>query len=190
MKARWLIVLGMLLTTIQLRGSDLDVARIHFDLIDEPGGREPWYQIAIEIDVRTGDGGTRGSNPRFADEVTVSLAFASARDTRGERIFSFYSAIAEYPTLEVGRHVVRFYLPPEVAKRNEVRGEPFAYEISVTGGGERLDYFVSPSIESPAALDSFHARLTDGAGGVLRQQIDTPFAWLYPEDSPNASLVR
>jgi hypothetical protein len=168
-----------------VEASQLEIGRIDFDLVEQEGARDPWYQIAIAVTVERGGDGP-SAHPRFADDITVSLALATQVDRSDGRSYTFYAAKAEYPSLEVGQHWVRFYLPPEIVKRDRVRGEPFAFEVEVLTPEGLEASLVSRAIQSPSALQSFRSRAAESSAraGSLRSQSQTPFAWAYPRDTP------
>ncbi|MDQ8185521.1 hypothetical protein [Pelagicoccus sp. SDUM812002] len=167
--------------------SEIGVVRVDFELVNQEGGREPWYEIAVVVSVEEGESDP-DANPRFADDVTVSVALAAEVNRGRGRGYEFYANRMEYPALEVGQHAVRFFLPPEIVKRDRVRGEPFAYEIEVFSA-EGLEFsLVSNNLDNPAALQSFHSQLaaSKSDSSVLLPQYQTPFAWAYPRDTPTA----
>ncbi len=185
-----LLLVGFLLWAGALvESAELEVLRIDFDLVAQDGSRDSWYEVAIVVSVEKGEQRS-GVNPRFADDITVSLAMATEVNRARATAYEFYASQIEYPTLEVGQHVVRFYLPPEIVKRDRVRGEPFAYEIEVISG-DRLDTsLVSRNLQRPSALQRFHSQVVANASASseMRPQHRTPFAWSYPKDTPNPRL--
>ncbi|MDQ8180037.1 hypothetical protein [Pelagicoccus sp. SDUM812005] len=187
------LLLGFVLLAVAARSqaAELEILRVDFDLVEQEGARDPWYEIAVAVSVEEGDRGN-GANPRFADEVAVSLALATEVNRGGGRSFEFYAARVEYPTLEVGQHVVRFYLPPEIVKRDRVRGEPFGYEIEILSPAGLEDSLVSPNLERPEALQSFRSEAASRSeeSREMRLQFETPFAWMYPRDTPSPRLKR
>lgn len=167
--------------------SELEVLSIDFDLVDQPGTNQSWYEIAVKLSVKKGEPADEG-NPRFADEVGVALSFATESSRRDGSSYGFYSARAEYPTLEVGQHVVRFYLAPELVKRDRIKGEPFAFEVRVESGGELATSLLSRNLSQGGALETYRSKMAAGDSGDLRLAFDTPFAWSYPRDTPNARV--
>lgn len=168
--------------------AELEILKVDFGLVDQAGASDPWFEIAVAISVERGDG-EAGANPRFADNIDVSLSLATQSEQGGGSRFAFYSATAEYPTLEVGRHMIRFYLPPELVKRDRVRGEPFGFEAQVRSGESILSAIVSRKLEAASALESFRARIASSAEeGLLRLQNETPFGLASPRDTPNPRL--
>lgn len=172
-----------------LVASEVQIAKVDFDLVTAEGGRDPWYEIVVEVSVEEGEDATDG-HPRFADAITVSLALATEVNRGGGRSYTFYSARVEYPALEVGQQLARFYLPPEIVKRDRVRGEPFAFEIELLSPEGPQASLVSRNLETPGALRAFRSQVAaSGAGlGVLRHQYQTPFAWSYPRETPTPGL--
>ncbi|MBC2605251.1 hypothetical protein [Pelagicoccus albus] len=185
MFARLTVLTVILLGAGSLVATEAQVQKVQFDLVEERGAPDPWFEVAATFNIKEGEEG----NPRFANEVVVSFSFA-VREKGRERDFRFYSAEAIYPTLEVGRHVARFYLIPELTNRDEVKGEPFAFEIVLSAKGHVLERFVSPNLETVEALRSFRSRLEAERSSGFRLQIDTPFAWYYPRDTPHPELPR
>lgn len=183
--ARFLLVLPILFGIASLEGAEIGILKLDFDLVDEPGGRDPWYQIAVTLDVERGDR-SEGANPRFASDVEVRFAVATSVERRGGRRLDYYSVSAEYPALEVGRHVVRFYLAPGVVKRDRIRGEPYAFIAEVSDKEGTVVSFVSESVRDDARLAAFQSRLEDADPAVLMLQEETPFAWTSPRESPVA----
>ncbi|MBK1876312.1 hypothetical protein [Pelagicoccus mobilis] len=167
------------------RAAEVELVKLDFDLVEAPGGRDPWYQIALTLSVERGERAS-GANPRFMDDLEVRFSFATSAETQAGLRYRFYSAAAEYPTLEVGRHVVRYYLPPELVKRDRVRGEPFAFVAEVLAGEDVVESVLSDNLKDRSNLANFRERLRSGENSVLRLQDETPFAWSSPRDTPVA----
>lgn len=185
-----LLLVGYLLSAgALLESADLEVVRIDFELVNQDGARDPWYEVAIVVSVETGDR-LAGANPRFANDIAVSLALATEVNRERGTAYEFYATQIEFPTLEVGQHVVRFYLPPEIVKRDRVRGEPFAFEVEVISGDQLETSLVSRNLQRPNALQRFHSQVVANASASseMRPQYRTPFAWSYPRDTPNPRL--
>lgn len=173
-----------------LHATELRIQRVEFNQVDQAGGSDPWFEIAITLSVEQGEE-SRNANPRFTEELEVSLDFATETQPRAETVYQFYGANAVYPTLEVGRRVVRFYLPPEIVKRDRLRGEPYAWRVAVDGAGESLATLNSDSLRTNSSLAAYEARVAEGTArttGILRLQAETPFRDASPADSPNPKL--
>lgn len=180
----WSVVL-VLSGFLPVAAAEIEIVKLDFDQVEQPGGRDPWYQISVTFNVERGDREPH-SNPRFADEVSVELAFATESDRGGGTHYAFYSATAEFPTLEVGRHVTRFYLPPELVKRDRVRGEPHAYLVEIASGAETAASILSANLRGEGRLTSFMDRAANEGSDVLRLQEESPFAWINPRGTPVA----
>lgn len=167
-------------------GAEIEILKVDFSLVDVAGG-DPWYEISIAISIERGDEGP-SVNPRFADDIKVSLALATQSDRSSRSVYDFYSATADYPTLEVGRHTARFYLLPELVKRDRVRGEPYAFEIFVSQDEENLAQLRSRNLEQQARLEAFRAKLDDSDSGILRPQAESPFSSSYLRDTPTSRM--
>lgn len=168
----------------------VEVHAVRFSLVRAPGGGDPWYEAAVELDVR-GNPSATGLAARYVDRVQVNLALG-VRRRDGE--FDFYRSSAETVTMETGRAMVRFYLPPEITKREQLSGEPYAFAVDLAVATRPLPggpAAVSTLLRTPDALRSFRDRVTRAApqnDGVLLPQFETPFTALYAGDTP--SFVR
>ncbi|MDQ8204473.1 hypothetical protein [Pelagicoccus sp. SDUM812003] len=163
----------------------LEVGRLQFDLTEEPRSGELWYEIAVTVEARRGEGDLLGK--RFTDSVEVACSLAFEVEREGERGFAFYRAELEWVTIDEGRHVARFYLPPEVVERDRLRGAPHSFQIRLQAEGQDPVWFWSDSLEREASRERFLTLLEVEASrnaGILRSQRLTPFAWLYPESTP------
>jgi hypothetical protein len=84
--------------------------------------------------------------------------------------------------VEGGKAFVRFYLPPEVVKRDKLRGDPEYYlvELEVAGESQKITLNnTSKGINSAETLASFKGKIGSEAAaneGVLMPQYLTPFA--------------
>jgi hypothetical protein len=122
------------------------------------------------------------------------MAFELPALAGGERRLDFYRADAECVALEPGRAEVRFFLPAELVKRDQLPGEPkyFGVELAVEGRpvpAGRAAY--STGLASPESRKSFQQRAQAAAAaneGLLLPQFLTPFANEYPRSTP--SFVR
>lgn len=191
MLGRLLLFLGLAGISIAATGvcTELVVQRVEFNLVEQAGARDPWFEIAVTVNVERGD--AESANPRFTREIAVMLDLATETEARGTARYEFYAATAEYPTLEVGRCVIRYYLPPEIVKRDRLRGEPFAWQVFVFEEDEELAALTSNSLGTGGALASYRSRLAREAGrseGILRLQSETPFRDFNARDTPNVKL--
>lgn len=172
-----------LIVNLSLSATELRIDKLDFDLVEQPGGRDSWYEVAITFGVESGSR-EAGADSRFADDIVLELALATEVERRAKRSYFFYVSKEAFPTLEVGRHVVRFYLPPEITKRDRVRGEPYAYRVTVSSRGETLDEFLSSNLSNQERLAFFNNQAEKSDVSILRRQEDTPFAWTNPGEAP------
>lgn len=148
-----------------------------------------WYEAAVEIDARPGPG-------KFANRVRVilSLGFELPAPPGGSRHVEYYRTEAELVALETGRAIVRFYLPPELVKRDSLRADPKFWSAELSIGGQPLPAArgrFSAALANADSRKSFQSRVAaDGSAndGLLQAQYLTPFALEYPLATP--SFVR
>ncbi len=151
-----------------------------------------WLEADIALMVRppVGSAGQMVSRVRVALLVGFELpALAGA-----ERRLEHYRADAECVALEAGRADLRFYLPPELVKRDQLHGDPKYWGIEITVAGKpvpaaKLAY--SSALASGDQRKSFQTRggqLATPNDGVMLPQYLTPFVNEYPRATP--SFVR
>jgi hypothetical protein len=122
--------------------------------------------------------------------VSLLVGFELPGSAGGERRLEHFRADAECVALEPGRANVRFYLPPEIVKRDQLHGDPKYWGIELTVGGRA----VAPARAAyVAALGSAEQRKNfqtrGGAAavandGILQPQFLTPFVNEYPRATP------
>ncbi len=164
--------------------SEVEVRAVRFASVRPPAGGAAWLETSVELRVI----GRAGAPGRFVDRVGVALALA-IRKRDGE--LDYFRSAVETVSLEPGRAIVRFYLPPEVVKREQLNTDPFARLVELTVGGRAAGTDASPVLAIPAALQSFKDRVTQSApgnDGILVAQHDSPFADAYAGETP--SVVR
>lgn len=153
-------------------GGTAEVATVKFDRV-----RPDWYQVEVAVEVKAADGNVS----RYVDRVGVGLNLGFKLSMGGER-FEFYRARATAVSVRQGRSTFRFYLPPEIVDRDKLAGAAHFWAVDLAVGGEampRTARQVSSSLPSPAALESFLAKILAEAprnDGVLVPQYQSPFA--------------
>ncbi len=148
---------------------------------------EEWYEIEIELDVTRDRDDLTSRNPRFVEGVTVALQLAHEARRREGRAFEFFEASVTFVALEEGRRLARFYLPPEVVRRDGISGAPHSFLVQVLQRETALDVSASSSLADESVRQSFASRVGPGAAanrGALRPQWQTPFATLYSDSTP------
>lgn len=169
-----------------------EVTNVRFDSNlrgSSPG--ENWYEIAIEVDAKPES--PKGTN-RHVDRVrvTLSLGIEIADEEKGG--FAFYRASAEAVALAQGKSIFRFYLPPEVAKRDNIRGDAKFYAIDVEAAGRpQAPSRKSVSFTNAESLQTFLSKVATEAGtnnGILQPQYLTPFAFASGKPAPTFIRVE
>jgi hypothetical protein len=127
--------------------------------------------------------------------VTLSVGFeVPAVSAGGERRLEFYRAEAECVALEAGKANVRFYLPPELVKRDQLHGDPKYWGVELAVAGRALPAgkgSFAATLPTPEARKNFLNRVGTAAianEGLLVPQYLSPFALDYPRATP--SFVR
>ncbi len=150
-----------------------------------------WYEIAIEVDAKPDK--PKGTN-RHVNRVRATLSLGiEGVGADGQPGFTFYRASAEAVAIEQGKSVFRFYLPPEVVKRDNIRGDAKFYAVDIEAEGKPQPpsrKSVSSSFTA-ASLQSFISRVSSEAGandGILQPQYLTPFA--FASGKPAPTIIR
>jgi hypothetical protein len=185
---------------------EVEVTSVKFANLRAPGGANGnWLEadIALNVHPTPGSPGPMVSRVRVALTVGFELPAPAGgepvRRTQGAepvvgRRIEHYRAEAECVALEPGRADVRFYLPPELVKRDQLHGDPKYWGVELAAGGRpvpagRAAY--SATLAAPEQRKNFQARATTAAApneGLLQPQYLTPFAGEYPRATP--SFVR
>lgn len=166
---------------------------MRFSNVRAPNGAVgSWLEAEIALQVKPPSGAVGQMVPRV--RVALLLAFELPGPAGGERRLESYRAEAECVALETGRAHVRFYLPPELVKRDQLHGDPKYWGVELTAAGrpqpaERSAY--SPTLANAEQRKNFQAKTSTAAAandGVLVPQFLTPFALEHPRATP--SFVR
>jgi len=167
-------------------GARVELRSVKFAQVRAASGGGTWTEGVVELGVIASSEG--GTYARWAGPVRVALQIA-IRKRSGE--FDFYRATAEAVALEAGRASFRFYLPPEIARREQLTSaEPHSWLVEITVAGQPQSAgpaHASPLLASPDALRSFKDRVARQAtlnDGVLVPQQDSPFADAYAGETP------
>lgn len=171
----------------------VEVSAVKFSNVRAPGGAPGnWYEAAIALQVRPAHGAPAQMVSRI--RVSLLLAFELPGVAGSGRRIEFHRAEAECVALEPGRADVRLYLPAEVVKRDQLRGDPrqWGVEIAVEGksipAGRGAYSGNLATAEERQALQRTGAAAAAANEGILLPQYLTPFAGEYPRATP--SYVR
>jgi len=179
--------------TSAVAAESVEVTTVRFATARAPNGApDPWFEAEVVLAVSPP---AEGSG-RFVTRVRVGLALAWELPAvpGGSRRTETYRCEAECVALEAGRASVRFYLPPELVKRDHLRGPPKLWHVTLLAGGRPVPPSRAASVAAlaePAAMRAFEVAVAAGApanAGLLLPQYLTPFASAYPRSTP--SFVR
>ena len=168
---------------------EVEVTTVRFANLRAPTGSVGnWYEADVALEVRPAPSTTGRMVARV--RVTLTLGFELPAPTGGERRMEFYRAEAECVALETGRADVRFYLPPELVKRDQLHGDPKLWGVEIAVGGKavpagRAGYV--PALAGADARKSFQTRAAAtvaATDGLLQPQYLTPFVNEYPRATP------
>jgi len=166
--------------------------RVPASLSSTGGAVGNWFEADVQLNVRP----PPGSRGQMVSSVRVSvlLGFELPAPVGGERRIEHFRAEAECVALETGRVNVRFYLPPEIVKRDQLHGDPKYWGVEITAGGRALAASKSAyaaTLPGAEQRKNFQARGGAAAAandGILLPQFLTPFANENPRSTP--SFVR
>lgn len=171
-------------------GQEVEVTSVRFSNVRAAVGS--WLEATVALNVRP----PAGSPGQMLARVKVALlaGFELPATPGGERRLEHYRSEAECVALEAGRSEVRFYLPPEIVKRDSLRGDPRFWGVELSVGGKpvpagRAAY--AAALASPEQRKNFQTRggaIAAENDGILLPQYLTPFANEYPRATP--SFVR
>jgi len=156
------------------------------------GANGNWFEADIALNAHPAPGSPGAMVPRV--RVALTLGFELPGLVGGERRIEHYRAEAECVALESGRADVRFYLPPELVKRDQLHGDPRYWGVELSVGGRSLPAgkaAYSAALPTADQRKNFQARAVSvGAmnDGMLQPQYLTPFVDEYPRATP--SFVR
>ena len=175
--------------------ASVSVREIQFSKVDEFASKGDWLECSLLMEVRRDSSDRERKNPDYIDGivVTLMLGIELGRSSSSERQFEFYDAEANLVSLPEGRHIVRFYLPPEVVERDRIGQQVHSYLIRLSRGERVLGESVSRNLERASIRDRFLARIDSDATenqGILLAQPFTPFVVAYPDDTPSYRGVK
>jgi hypothetical protein len=172
---------------------EVEVTAVKFANVRPPnGGNGTWLEADIALNVRATPGSAGAMVSRV--RVILTLGFELPGGAGGDRHIEHYRAEAECVALDAGRADVRFYLPPELVKRDQLHGEPKYWGVEVAVAGRPLPAVHAAYSATLATADqqkNFQARAATSAAlndGLLQPQYGTVFAGEYPRATP--SFVR
>jgi hypothetical protein len=157
----------------------LEVANVRFRPVN--GG---WYEAEIEIVAKQPAQAAANRNFINRVKVTLNLGVISVKAPQGATLpDTFYRASAEAVAIETtGRTAFRFYLPPEIVKRDQISGPQRYYLVELSVGGQPLPLTkseTSSALNNVQVVEGFRGKVAAEAtanDGILLPQYLTPFA--------------
>lgn len=191
---RLLPIFALLLAiTSVLRAQEVEVMAVRFANLRSPtGSNGTWLEADVQLNVRPGPAAPRDIVSRV--RVSLLIGFELPAAAGAERRIEHYRAEAECVALESGRSDVRFYLPAELVKRDQLHGDPKYWGVELAVAGKVLQAgrnAYSPSLGSADQRKNFQTRGGAAAAandGLFQPQYLTPFVNEYPRATP--SFVR
>jgi hypothetical protein len=168
---------------------DVEVTSVRFTNPRPPyGSNKEWWEMEITLNVKPVQGNAAQMLSRV--RVAVLLGFELSATGGGDRRLEHYRADAECVALEPGRSTVRFYLPSEIVKRDQLHGDPRYWGIELMAGGKAVPAARGAyvhTLATPEQRKNFQTRGSAAAAandGILQPQFLTPFMNEYPRDTP------
>jgi hypothetical protein len=162
----------------------IEVMAVRFARVSLSGSsNRMWNETDVEVNIRPT---SARDGARFVNRVKVTLTLA-IDGASGEH--AYYRASAEAVALEVGRANFRFYLPPEVVRRDRLRAEARVYAVEISAGGQPIaaGKFATNAPDARVFLDIARKAAAENEGILLPQHL-TPFAFDREREAP--SVVR
>lgn len=145
-----------------------------------------WFEAEVEVQAKPGPAAVANRNFVNRVKVTFNLGVFSAKALPNATApDTYYRASAEAVAIETtGRTAFRFYLPPEIVKRDQVTSQQKFYLVELSVGGQALPptkECISSSFASTAVafVDGFRSKVSGESSandGILLPQYLTPFA--------------
>jgi len=171
-----------------LAAEEVEVTAVKFMPNVRASSGANWFEADVVLDVKPPPAATGRMVSRV--RVVLTLQFELPAAAGAERRSEFYRAEAECVALEPGRADVRFYLPPELVKRDQLHGDPKWWGVELTVAGRpvpaaRAAY--TGTLAGAEARKNFQTRAGAAVAtndGLLQPQFLTPFAHDYPRATP------
>ena len=173
----------------QAVAAEVEVTSVKFTNVRAPTGSDgTWLETDIALSVKPPPGSPNQMLSRV--RVSLLLGFELPAMAGAGRRLEHYRADVECVALDAGRADVRFYLPPELVKRDQLHGDPKYWGIELTAAGKavpaaRAAY--ATALASAEQRKNFLTRATQLAeanDGILQPQFLTPFVNEYPRTTP------
>ncbi len=164
------------------KASSVEVNNVRFSKLRPGSGSSiagEWLEAEIELNVKAAGAGVE----RYINHVrvTLNMGLEVMSPPKNTPAIQLYRSTVEAVALENGRNFIRFYLPPEIVKRDGISTSVKYYLISLAVDGEEVPASqvgrnaVSTGLPN---VDSFMSEISSKAGtndGLLQPQHLTPF---------------
>jgi len=188
-----LVLAGAFQAAVLVPAQEVEVASVRFTTVRAPlGSVGNWLEADVQVLARPLPDAPGAMVPRV--RVSVLVGFELPAAPGGERRIEHFRSEAECVALEAGRTSVRFYLPPEVVKRDRIRGTPRFWGVELAVAGRALAPSTSAYSATLSTADARRNFIAIGGpdairnDGILLPQYLTPFIYEYPRATP--SFVR
>jgi hypothetical protein len=168
---------------------EVEVMTVKYTNVRAPtGSNGTWLEGDITLNVKPVVGNPSQMVSRV--RVTLLVGFELPGTAGGERRLEHYRADAECVALEPGRANVRFYLPPEIVKRDQLHADPKYWGIELAVGGRAVPPARAAYVAALSSAEQRKNFQTRGGAaavandGILQPQFLTPFANEYPRGTP------
>jgi hypothetical protein len=169
-------LLATCLFAAQTPVTPIEVSAFNCRTLSQPGASVTWWEAAIDLNAKSAPG------TRFTGRVRVALTLGFETGNSSPKTIVFYQSETDLVALETGRvSTVRFYLPPEITKRDSLYGAPKYYAVKVSNSGRELPpsrAARSASFTGEEMLANFLTKAAaeaEATKGLLMPQYQTPF---------------
>lgn len=162
-------------TSPKADASQVEVRNVKFSTPRLEG--DTWFEAEVELNTRANGRAVAGE---FVNRVKATLSIMT--ESTDSRAPAFYRSSVEIVALESGTSTIRFYLPPEIVKRDRLRTDIKYYVVELEAGGNLLPpsgLSVSKAFASADSVKTFQAKVAaEGKANenILMPQYYTPFA--------------
>lgn len=138
----------------------VEVENVDFQRVRDLSGAT-WWEASVELRISP----RPGAAGKFADRVQVGFNFAHQSPLDPAQL-QFYRASVTAASLEVGRFVFRFYLPPAIVARDRITGGArfWTVDVNIDGVAQPPNREqVSDQFSSAEAVANFRQQLAGRA---------------------------
>lgn len=172
-----------------LRAEEVEVTAVRFGAVRPAvNSADSWLEAVVSLNVTPPPSALGHAVSRV--RVVLSVGWEVPAPVGNTRRMDYYRAEAECVALDAGRTDVRFYFPPELVKRDQLRGNPPQWTVDIAVAGRSVPPVRSAAataLSDSAARRAFQAAAAAGAAvndGLLQPQYLTPFTLEYPRATP------